>query len=607
MGVKWGGVLTQDRQILFGILSEMKRNILLQAYRLLNPSQRKQGLGIVLLLFVNSLLDFFSLAFFLPVIFLLINPGAVQVNLVFRQTYQFFGFQDLPSFAIAITVAVFVFIVLKTLINLWIARRKARYAYGVGGAMASRAVGRYLEIPYDKFTQMTLSHEVNVMSSLPLVFANNILIPAGTLLSEGMVFLLLITGMAIYDIRIFGYLSVILIPALLVYRLRRLKLKRIGSAIRNSYTALLRYTLLIVEGLPDIITFRKEAHFRRQFEKTCREMGKSLSTDYTLHAGTPRVTEVIAAACVCTMIIYVMLQQVNLQDALMLLSVYAAASFRIIPSVNRIIGAMQQMKVHEYSIKEFTAITHGSDAKRVDAKETPLVFREQITLQNISFGYPGHANILHDINLTIQKGGKIAMKGKSGAGKSTLLLILLGFLREHQGTISIDGQLTHNPEPRRKLFGYVPQHPYIMDGSVLENIAFGVPEADVDLAKATRLVRGMDLEHWVASLPQGLHSRIGEKGAKISGGQRQRLAIARTLYHEAEILLLDEVTNQLDPETEREVVTTLLNLADRSKTILMITHHPELLKKFDTVYELVDGRLHRRGHSVLQSAQDHGK
>jgi ABC-type bacteriocin/lantibiotic exporter with double-glycine peptidase domain len=113
----------------------------------------------------------------------------------------------------------------------------------------------------------------------------------------------------------------------------------------------------------------------------------------------------------------------------------------------------------------------------------------------------------------------------------------------------------------------------------------------------------MDLESWVASLPEGLHARIGEKGAKISGGQRQRLAIARTLYQEPEILLLDEVTNQLDPQTEKEVITTLLNLADQNRTILMITHHPELLKKFETVYELVGGVLDKVQESTFQSAE----
>lgn len=585
----------------------MKSTVLFQAYKLLNPLQRRRGVGIVLLLVVNSLLDFFSLAFFLPVIFLLINPGAVEANPVFRQAYQYFGFRDLPSFAVAITSVVFVFIVLKTLINGWITRRKAAYAYGIGCDMASRAVGRFLGIPYEKFTLITLSNEVNVMASLPLVFANNILIPAGTLLSEGLVFGLLLTGVAIYDVRIFGYLFAILIPALLVYRLRRLKLKTIGTTARNSYRAVLRYTLLIVEGLPDIMAFRKETHFKKRFERATRDMAETVSIDHTLQAGTPRITELIAAACVCTMIIYALLRYSNSQDMLLLLSVYAAASFRIIPSVNRMIGAIQQIKVHEYSVKEFATIIESLEPKGVEEEGTTLVFQNQITLRNISFGYPGHSNILDNVDLMIQKGDKIALTGKSGAGKSTLLLILLGFLKENQGAVLIDGQPPQGNANWRSLFGYVPQHPYILDGTVLENIAFGVSEADADVEKVSSLVRGMDLENWVATLPEGLNTRIGEKGAQISGGQRQRLAIARTLYHDAEILLLDEVTNQLDPATEKEVVTTLLNLADRSKTIVMVTHHPELLKQFDVVYELVDGRLQRTGQSVLQASQSHGK
>src|SRR5690606_2253340 len=144
----------------------------------------------------------------------------------------------------------------------------------------------------------------------------------------------------------------------------------------------------------------------------------------------------------------------------------------------------------------------------------------------------------------------------------------------------------------------------IMDGSVLENIAFGVPPAEVDVEKVAGVVESMGLSSWVSTLPQGLQSRLGEKGVKISGGQRQRIAIARALYRDAEILLLDEVTNQLDPETENEVITTLLGLTERRKTIMMITHHPELLKKFDAVYEMADGQL-RKVSDIPQRSKEH--
>jgi ATP-binding cassette, subfamily B, bacterial PglK len=581
----------------------MKNSFLHDAYRLVNSSQRKRGLGIILILVMNSVLDFFSLAFFLPVIFLLVNPGAVHDNFLFQRVYEFFGFSTVSSFAIAITISVFIFIAFKTLINAWITEQKARYAYQIGSEMASRAVTRYLNLPYLKFTQTELSQEVNLISNMPLIFANNIVIPSGTLLSEALVFLLLLVGVAIYNVKAFGFLSMILIPAFILYRLRRKRLKRIGSMLRNTYPTLLKYTLLIVEGLPDILAFRKEAFYKKEFEKVSRNLGKTFSADHAVHTGTPRVTEVIAAGCVCLMIVYALLNQNDQQKTLMLLGVYAAVSFRIIPSVNRIIASVQQMKVHEYSIREFRLIMDDQENFPLEAPDSPLPFNNQMTLRNISFSYPGHSRTLSHTDLIIRKGEKIALTGKSGAGKSTLLLIILGFLQEQEGEILIDSyKQESNRRSRRNLLGYVPQHPYIMDGSVLENIAFGVPPDKVDLEKANRLVLGMDLAGWISSLPQGIHTRIGEKGAKISGGQRQRLAIARTLYYDAEILLLDEVTNQLDPQTEKEVVTTLLNLSDQSKTILMITHHPELLKKFETVYELVNGGLEKVTEKNFQSS-----
>lgn len=568
----------------------MKNHFLHEAYRLISPVQRKKGLWVVLLLIISSVLDFFSLAFFLPVVFLLIDAKTVESNAYFERVYHALGFSSVRAFAVTFVCAVFFFILLKTVANGWIAKRKAIYAYRIGSEMALRAVGRYLRLPYVKFAQTELSQEVNLISNIPLIFANNIIIPAGTLLAEVLIFILLLGGVAIYNVKVFGFLSMILIPAFLIYRLRRIKLKQIGERLRSLYPTLLKFTLVIVEGLPDILSFRKEAHYKKEFEKVGRELTGAFSTDHAIHSGTPRVTEALAAGCVCAMIVYALMNQSDPQKTLMLLSVYAAASFRIIPSVNRIIGAVQHMKVHEYSVREFSKIMNEKRAEPAPHTNEKFHFRDKIVLRDVSFGYPGRDNVLNKIDLTIRKGEKIALTGKSGVGKSTLLLLLLGFLDEQHGEIQIDGQ-TWPGASRRSILGYVSQHPYIMDGSVEENIAFGVYPQDIDRARITRLIKEMDLEDWVSSLPEGVHTRIGEKGARISGGQRQRLAIARVLYHDADVLLLDEVTNQLDPGTEKEVSTTLLRLSDQSKTLVMITHHPELLKQFEMVYELSSGKL----------------
>jgi ABC-type bacteriocin/lantibiotic exporter with double-glycine peptidase domain len=224
---------------------------------------------------------------------------------------------------------------------------------------------------------------------------------------------------------------------------------------------------------------------------------------------------------------------------------------------------------------------------------TPVVFKERIDICNVSFGHSVDHLILKNASFTILKGEKIALTGKSGSGKTTLLLLLMRYLQEGSGDIKVDGIKIEKRDAMgfRNLMGYVPQNPYILDASIEENIAFGIPAHEIQTEKIKNLIIDLDLKSWIDSLPLKASTRIGEKGTKISGGQRQRLAIARALYHDAEVLLLDEITNQLDRQTEEEVLNVLNSLALRNKTILFITHKPSTLLSFDSIYEMKDGTL----------------
>jgi ABC-type multidrug transport system fused ATPase/permease subunit len=455
-------------------------------------------------------------------------------------------------------------------------------------------------MPYLKFTQAQLSSEVNVIANLPLVIANNIIIPAGTLFSEALVTLLLLTAVAIYDIKVFGFLLMVMIPAFFIYKARRQKIKRISKQMRNAYSSLFSATLKMVEGLPDIRAFGKEHFFKAKFEDASRNITGTFARDHSSQASIARYTEVIAAWCICLLITFTLISQSGKIEILLLLGVYTAASFRIIPSVNRILMSIQQMKIHESTVNEFCRIVNQEYNTMVPES---ITFNEKLLLKNISFAYPGQSGTLKDLNLTIRRGEKISIIGKSGAGKSSILLIILRFLKEQSGQIIADGTpLTERHVAAwRALIGYVPQNPYILDGTVAENIAFGVRAELIDLKKVTQLIGDVDLEKWVSELPEGIHTRIGEKGANISGGQRQRIALARALYHNAQLLLLDEVTNQLDAMTQKEVVNRIFTFNDPNQTIVMITHHPDLLDRFDKVYDLIDGELKVK-EQIAQSA-----
>jgi ABC-type multidrug transport system fused ATPase/permease subunit len=195
-----------------------------------------------------------------------------------------------------------------------------------------------------------------------------------------------------------------------------------------------------------------------------------------------------------------------------------------------------------------------------------------------------------NISLTIRKGERVAIMGNSGEGKTTLLLVLLRFLKETEGKMLVDGNVLVDENGWRKILGYVPQDPYIIDGTLCENVAFGIPAEEIDRSKVLQLMTDLDMNDLVQQLPNGIDSRIGERGSKLSGGQKQRLAIARALYVDADILLLDEATNQVHNSLESEIMEHLAHIAGKKKTIVMVTHKVQT-NFFDTVYLLEKGSL----------------
>ena len=549
---------------------------------------------------LSALLDFFSLASFLPLFVLLVNPGFISTNKYASLFYNSFGFTSPTWFIGTLAIAVLILTVLKNIIALWITRSKASYTFTLGSHLSSRMLSHYTQISYLRFTQLDFSKELNRIANLPIAFANNVIMPIGTLISEGLVFMLLLFCIVLYDIKVFAFLCVILVPAGLLYRMKRKSIKETSIDLKEKWPLTLKYALQVVEGLSEIRVFGKETFFKSRFISISESLAKTFVRDHTTQTGTSRLTEIIAAFIVCSLIVYSLLLNQNYQQTILLLGVYAGASFRIIPSLNRILNASLQIRTHEYLFHELEELSNPEEPIDSAIPKPTVSFNDKIQLEDISFSYPGGPTVLDHVSFTVGKGEKIALVGRSGSGKTTLLLILLRFLPNHSGKILLDGKEIgiENYGTLRPLFSYVSQSPYMIDGSIAENIAFGVPAANIDLEKIRQLIHDLDLNEIISQLPDGLATQIGERGIKLSGGQRQRIAIARALYADAEILLLDEITNQLDAKTEQEIVKTLEKVAQQKKTIVMITHHNDLLKHFDQVLKIENGILSE--HNVVQ-------
>lgn len=538
---------------------------------------------------LNALLDFFSLASFLPLIFLIVDPNFAFSNKYSSAIYKFFGFTSPAQFILFFSLCLLIFVIVKNSISFWITRVKAKYCFHLGSDLSARMLAQFMDISFLKFTQSDYTKELNRVANIPIAFANNIIMPLANLLTEGLVFALLLICIAYYDIKIFLLLLVIAVPIRLVYHWNRKGISTTSDDLKKKYPLSLKFGLQAIEGWVDIKASVKEGFFKTRFVHASQSLAKTFVRDHVYQTGPSRLTETIAALIICGIICYSLLIHQNTQQTFLLLGVYAGASFRMIPSINRILNALMQIRSHEYLLKELEDLTNFQPAKI--QKQISPGFERSIELKNISFQYQEGSNVLNDASLVIHKGQKVALIGKSGSGKTTILLILLQFLKPNSGKIILDGIEQGDSITFRNIFSYVSQSPYIMDGSIAENIAFGLTSGEINSEKIHRIIKDLDLEPMIRSFPGGLTTQIGEKGIKLSGGQRQRIAIARALYSDAEVLLFDEITNQLDKQTEKEIINTLIKVAHQKRTILMITHHEHLLNEFDTVFSLEAGKI----------------
>jgi ABC-type multidrug transport system fused ATPase/permease subunit len=305
-----------------------------------------------------------------------------------------------------------------------------------------------------------------------------------------------------------------------------------------------------------------------------------------------RANEMVAVLGIVMIFIYALFFNNKNQDVIMMVGAFAAAAYRLMPSLNRILNALMYIGKNQVSIDNMNVHNElYTQIKNMD-RNVPVPFTNEIHFKNISFSFPkSQKPVLNNIDFKVKKGEKIGFVGSSGSGKTTLMNILLRFFEQDSGEILVDGKPVHeeNLDYWRGLIGYVKQDIFLFDTSVKENIAFG--EEKPDDIKLQSAIKQASLDDFVKALPQGWDTLVGERGSRLSGGQRQRIGIARSLYRNAEILVFDEATSALDSQTEQEVTESIDALSATNKTIFIIAHRITTLKNCDRIYELRDGEI----------------
>lgn len=551
---------------------------------------RTRGIGVSITIFFRALLNFVGLAALLPILYLILDSESIHSNTILQGIYSALGFSSDQQFIIATAVAVVLFIVTKSAINILLYRVERDYIYAL-----YRHLSRKLFIGYFKRgmqfikgeNSAVLSRNVNVVC---YTFIMGVLRSLATLASEILLLLMIVTSIAIYSpVGALLAVAVFLAVATLYFVVMRHRLDRYGDAENEAQRRKYRDVTETFRGFADIEINNAFAHQLSRFDNelnTIIKVGRKNATVSTLPQNLTEIGLAVGMA-----VLLALGTMLNSGDMKLLFGVFAVAGFRLLPSARNIMNAWSALRYNRYTI-DILSNAAVSDNSEVESKDTEsLSFTDSIEVRNLSFRFDESANdTIHNLSLSIRKGEKVGINGESGVGKTTLLNILLGLYKPTEGGIYVDGKLLDEGLYRKwqNSIGYVSQNTFLSDSTILANIAFGFGEEDIDMERIDAVVKAASLSEFVASLPNGIHTRIGECGALLSGGQRQRIGIARALYKQADILFFDEATSSLDNATEQSINRAIeaLSSSNKNLTIVVVAHRDSSLDYCDRIITL---------------------
>jgi len=568
----------------------MKQNIIikstLKTLRILPRRHKKISIGVLFSMIFSSLLDLFGIASIFPLLLLLVKPGVIFENPYLYAIYQFLGLESEKEFIIAMAIISFSLLFLKNVIYFINLRFQARFAMGVLRHLTSRLMDIYFAKGYFFLTENNTNHLAKKIAMYPRVFSLGLVLPLLKIMSEFLILLVIITLLVIfYSKLIFGFLLFVIPLFYLFYRLTRKKLSVIDKETAD-YTYRTQHSLFdVLNADLDIRISGNYSFFKKRFTNNISQESNLRIWSILFSEAPVKIIELGIMTAIITLFLIISFSNYPVDQIVETLGVFGLAAFRCVPSMNRIATGIIKLKSNEFTFDSLDEIELSNKEAKI-AQSEDLVFNKNIKFDNISFAYPGTRNLILDrFSFTINKGQSVGIIGQSGSGKTTLMNIFLGFLRQSEGDLLLDGIVLdeRNKKAWHKKVGYVKQEVFLLDDTLLNNIAFGDTSPDINLVND--LVEKVQLKSFVDSSEKGIHINVGEKGAKISGGQRQRIGIARALYKNPEILVFDEATSALDENTEDEILDLIKSLSVSNITTLIISHRKRTFKYTDEIID----------------------
>ena len=562
-------------------------------FKFLNPKQKGRFFTLLLMMMFSSFFEIISILSLVEYInFLSENKLGFLLNFINQKLKLNFLEINIKNFSY---ILIIIFL-LSTVLNLLTVLLLSKFTLQTGGEIESNLFEYYLRRDYLFHLETTSSKLLNNIFELVKRVTNFVMYPLMIILSKILFIIPLFAGLLIFktQISLFAMLAFVGLYVL-IFQLFKKRMKFLGEL--QTKVSEDKFTILNqgFGGIKEVKILNKFQFFKKFYDSLYNRL-VSIQVERDIVGRFPKylIELTVISGSILLILYFINKLQFNFNEIIINLSFFLIIAYKIIPALQQVYYNLNIVKNHLPAVSKLSRDLENSKKIINLSNKMNRVLDNFLSLEvkDLSFEYKNSKNrILNKINFKVLGGEKIAVTGLSGSGKSTLINILLGLINFNKGRVIINNKILKKDDMLswQKLIGFVSQSIFLTDRSIKENIAFGIPKNKIDNLKIKKLIKICNLDKVVKDLPKKENTLIGERGAKFSGGQQQRLGIARALYTDPSVVILDEATNALDLKTENEILKSILNFK-KNITIIMISHRLELIKKFDKVLFLDRGK-----------------
>ena len=573
--------------------------LLKKLYHIFNKKQKIQILGLGVMILIGAILETLGVSMILPLVSAVMDTDKLANNENVQTICNTFHIADMNGFVILLLFSVIAIFIVKNAYLLLLTYVQAKFVNTEQSKTVSYLLEEYLNRPYEFYLDADIPTVFRTIDSdVPKVFS--VLLEYIRLATEVVVSISLCVVLLLVDYKMTLLMAVILFGmTTIIIKLLKPKLSRLGSKSQDMQSQMGKWRLQSIYGIKDVKILHREKYFVENFARYSR-LNAGLTSKYSIFNNMPRLF--IETMCITGILSYLAVCIIGGQDVANLIpqiSTFAVAAIRLMPSVTRMNTYMTNIAFYEPAVSYVYETIDFSDYKKYghyitkekeDGLDIPVM--DAIRMDNVSFKYPNTDKlILNHINMELPIGKSVGVVGPSGSGKTTAVDVLLGLLHIEEGKITCGGiNIFDNYPSWLSHIGYIPQSIFLTDEAVRENVAFGVAPSEIDDKRVWEVLEEAQLKEFVEELPDGLFTSVGDRGVRMSGGQRQRLGIARALYHNPEILIFDEATSALDNDTETAIMEAIDNFHGR-KTLIIIAHRLRTIENCDIIFKVDEGKV----------------